>query len=492
MEKINLSKNREYDLNQLDLNDPRVLDYIELDKKDWIIGFIKALIISAIAIFVFFVPLGNGKILFGVIYNKGIEIVNSLLVMNEKPVGALLLCTIILLGTGITSIIGKYFSSKDSKIYKYYEADSIIHPILYMIGGVFILLYFLNEIGVYNAPEMIVGQSTGGMVIPGVVIGVAFIIPVGAFFIPFLTDYGCIDFFGVLLEPLMRPLFKVPGKSAVDASASFVGSTTMGIIITSRMYKGSVYTEKEASIVSTCFSAVSVGYALLVMETAGIGEYFIKTYFISFFLAFVIAAIISRIPPISRKKDIFANGRVQTEEERKENRLKLGPKMIMTGIDRASKRAHTSGNMTKRIILSIVDSFPVLPKVVTLLCSIGILGMIAAKYTPIFEWIGYLFLPLTKILGVPDAQVAATAIPTGITEMFIPVLTIADKVGELHIKTRFFVTTVSMLQIIFLSESVVVIMNTGLPVKFKELMIVFLQRTVISMPFVALFMHLFF
>ncbi|MBU5424922.1 YjiH family protein [Tissierella pigra] len=488
---INLSKNKDYDLSQLDLNDPKVLDSIELDRRDWTMGAIKAFIISAIAIFVFFVPI-NGGIPFGYIYQGAISIVDSLIVINGQAVGALLLCTIVLMSTGIASVIGKFFSKKESKLYKYFEADSIIHPFLYLAGGIFILLYFLNKIGVYSAPEMIVGPSTGEMVIPGVVIGVAFIIPVGAFFIPFLTDYGCIDFFGVLLEPLMRPLFKTPGKSAVDACASFVGSTTMGIIITSRMYRGNIYTEKESSIVATCFSAVSVGYALLVMETAGIGEHFIKTYFVSFLLAFILAAICSRLWPLNKKRDVFANGKVQTDEDRKEASLKFGPSMLKAGVNRASVRAHTSGGMFKRIVDSVVDSFPVLPKVITLLCSIGILGMIVAKYTPVFDIIGYAFLPLTKLLGVPDAQVAATAIPTGITEMFIPVLTIADKVAQLHIKTRFFVTVVSMVQIIFLAESVVVIMNTGLPLKFKELMIIFLQRTIIAMPFAALFMHILF
>ncbi|WP_313757280.1 nucleoside recognition domain-containing protein [Tissierella sp.] len=491
MEKINLSENKDYDLSKLDLNDPKVLDSIELNKSDWIKGFIKSFIITAIAIFVFFIPI-NGGIPFGFIYQKAIDIVSSLIVINGQDVGALLICTVVLMSTGISSVIGKFFSKKDSKLYKYFEADSVIHPFLYLAGGIFILFYFLNKIGVYAAPEMIVGPSTGEMVIPGVVIGVAFIIPVGAFFIPFLTDYGCIDFFGVILEPLMRPLFKTPGKSAVDACASFVGSTTMGIIITSRMYKGNIYTEKESSIVATCFSAVSVGYALLVMQTAGIGEYFIITYFVSFFLAFVLAAIISRIPPISRKQDVFANGKLQTNEERKEASLKFGPSMFKAGVNRAVVRAHTSGGMLKRIIASVIDSFPVLPKVITLLCSIGILGMIVAKYTPVFDIVGYAFLPLTKILGVPDAQVAAAAIPTGITEMFIPVLTIADKVAQLHVKTRFFVTVVSMVQIIFLAESVVVIMNTGLPIKFKELMIVFLERTIIAMPFAALFMHILF
>lgn len=491
MDKINLSKNKDYDLSMLDLNEPHVLDSIELDRADKTKFGIKSLILSLIAIFVFFVPI-DGNIPFGILYQGAIALVQGLLTIDGKEVGALLIVTIILALTGITSVIGKFFSKEGSKLHNYYKADSIIHPILYMLGGIFAVLFFLDTTGIYSGPQIIVGASTGGMVIPPVVVGVAFIIPVGAVFIPFLTDYGLIDFLGVLLEPLMRPLFKTPGKSAVDATASFVGSTTMGIIITSRMYKTKMYTERESAIICSCFSAVSVGYALLVMQTAGIGEYFGITYAVSFFLTFVIAAIMARIYPLNKKRDIYADGTLQAEEDRKP--LKSGRQggMIKTGAHRATIRAYTSGSLPKRVIASVVDAFPVLPKVVTLLCSIGILGMIAAEYTQIFDIIGYIFLPFTKLVGVPDPQVAAKAISTGVTEMFIPVLTIADQVADLHIKTRFFVTTVSMVQIIFLAESVVVIMNTGLPVKFKELMIMFVQRTFIAIPLVAIFMHLIF
>lgn len=495
MKKINISDDKSIDVGSLDLADPQVLDSIELSKKDNRSGLIKFLLFTAIAIFVFFIPV-KGVIPFGIIYNKLIDIVESLVVINGVEVGALLVCTIILVSTGIMSVVGKFFSKKDSKIYKYFEADSIIHPFLYLAGGAFILLYFLNTIGLYAAPEMIVGASTGEMVIPGVVIGVAFIIPVGAFFIPFLTDYGCIDFIGVVLEPLMRPLFKTPGKSAVDAVASFVGSTTMGIIITGRMYKSSTYTEKEASIVATCFSAVSIGYALVVMDKVGVGEHFAVIYFTSFFTAFVIAAIISRIPPLSRKSDIFKNGREQTKEElEREAKLDISTDLFKKGVHRGTVKAHTSGNILIRIKDSIIDAFPVMPKVITLLCSIGIIGMILAAYTPIFDWLGLIFLPFVKLVGVPEAQIAAAAIPAGVTEMFIPTLILADKMAagvEISLATKYFVIGVSMVQIIFLAESVVVIMSTGLPVSFKEMMIIFIQRTLIAIPLIAIFMHIFF
>lgn len=184
MEKINLSNNRDYDLETLDLNEPHVLDSLELNKADNSKFGIISLVLSLIAIFVFFVPIDN-NVPFGIIYQGAIKLVQKLITINGVQVGALLIVTIVLALTGITSVIGKYFAPKGSKIYNYYKADSILHPVLYMLGGIFAVLYFVNEVGWYAAPQMIVGASTGEMVIPSVVVGVAFIIPVGSIFIPF-------------------------------------------------------------------------------------------------------------------------------------------------------------------------------------------------------------------------------------------------------------------------------------------------------------------
>ena len=120
---------------------------------------------------------------------------------------------------------------------------------------------------------------------------------------PFLLNYGGIDFVGSIMEPLMRPLFKVPGKSAIDAIASFVGSSSMAVIITSRLYRMNVYTRKEAAFIATSFSAVSIGFALLVINTAGLGDHFLKTYFSSLLITFLISIIMIRIPPLSRKSN---------------------------------------------------------------------------------------------------------------------------------------------------------------------------------------------
>ena len=77
-----------------------------------------------------------------------------------------------------------------------------------------------------------------------VVLPVACLVPVGAVFLSFLINYGLMEFIGVFMRPVMRPLWKTPGRSAVDAVASFVGSYSVGLLITNRVYK-------PASTVST-------------------------------------------------------------------------------------------------------------------------------------------------------------------------------------------------------------------------------------------------
>ena len=61
-----------------------------------------------------------------------------------------------------------------------------------------------------------------------------------------LVGYGLLEFIGTFCRPIMRPLWKTPGRSAIDAVASFVGSYSLALLITNRVYKEGKYTTKEA------------------------------------------------------------------------------------------------------------------------------------------------------------------------------------------------------------------------------------------------------
>lgn len=469
----------------LNLNDILLVDKLSLSGRARAIGAAKAIFFSAVAIFVFFVQVeinGNSDVPFGHIYNFFIKVLGNV---------GLWLVTLIIAATGILSVYGKFFAKKDSPLQKYFGEEAAIYSVLYLVGGVFTLIYTMDAtIPGFSGPDWLVGSATGGTVIPSIVVGVAWIIPVSCVFLPFLLNYGLVDMVGSLMEPLMRPVFKVPGHAAVNAIASFVSSSSVGVLITNRQFRKGLYTEKESALVATGFSAVSVGFAYMVIKTAGLGDHFIMVYFSALLITLIISAIMCHLPPLSRKRTVYADGHTQTKEEIQSQRIHGN--MLKKGFERAVKKAYTSEKLGKEIGSSVLDGMTVYPKVITLLAAVGILGLIVANYTPVFEWLGKLFVPLLTVCGVPDAAAIAPSLPVGIAEMFLPVMLIADNVNNLAIEARYMVTTVSICQIIFFSETIVVMLAAKLPLKLSDLIICFFERTIIAIPIAAVFMHLLF
>ncbi|MDI5788036.1 hypothetical protein PO124_04870 [Bacillus licheniformis] len=63
-------------------------------------------------------------------------------------------------------------------------------------------------------------------------------------------------------ENLMRPVFKLPGRSSIDCMASWLGDGTIGVLLTSKQYEEGFYTKREAAVIGTTFSVVSITFAL--------------------------------------------------------------------------------------------------------------------------------------------------------------------------------------------------------------------------------------
>lgn len=475
---------QEISARQMDLNDLEVLDSFDLSKKDQTRGLISAFLFTLIAIFIFFVPItinGQTDVTFGAIYNFMMKITGNF---------GLWFIPLIIIGTGILSIYGKYIA-KSGPIHDYFSGDSIVHPILYLVGGVFTLLYSLHATTSFVGPEMVVGSTTGGTIIPAIVVAVFWIIVVGSLSMPFLLNYGVIDFIGSLMEPLMRPVWKVPGRAAVNAIASFVSSSSVGVLITNKLYRRGVYTEKEAVLVVTGFSAVSIGFAYMVIKTAGLQDHFIAVYFSSLLLTLIVSAFIARLWPFSKKRNVYIDGRVQTAADiRSMKKPRKG--LFQTAIDRAAKKGLTAPPLGREILMGLRDGFEVIPKVLSLLAMIGTSALIIAEYTPVFDWLGMIFVPLLQLLRVPDAMAIAPSFPVGLAEMFLPVLLIADKVELIDIGARYVVVAVSIVQTIFFAETVVVMMATKMPLKLWELIVVFFERTFLAIIFASLLMRLLF
>lgn len=184
--------------------------------------------------------------------------------------------------------------------------------LLLRLAGMAFGLVYLFQVG----PELLKSESIGGAVFVGIAVNVLAIYISACLLLPLLTDFGFMEFVGTLARPVFHRVFRLPGRAAIDAVASFVGASSVGLLITIGQYDRGNYTAREASIIATNFSVVSIPFSLVVITVAGIEQYFFPWYgFVV--LACLIAAIVTpRLPPLSRKADTFAAGGVSARSAR--------------------------------------------------------------------------------------------------------------------------------------------------------------------------------
>lgn len=121
--------------------------------------------------------------------------------------------------------------------------------------------------------------------------------------------------------------------------------------------------------------------------------------------------------------------------------------------------------------------------------AIGTLALILAEYTPIFQWLGLPFIPLLNLLQIPEATQASSTLVVGFADMFLPTVIGATIKSDL---TRFVLAAVSVTQLIYMSEVGGLLLGSKIPVSIKDLLIIFLERTLITLPIISLIAHIIF
>ena len=99
--------------------------------------------------------------------------------------------------------------------------------------------------------------------------------------------------------------------------------------------------------------------------------------------------------------------------------------------------------------------------IVPSIMSVGLIGLLLARFTPIFEWIGYLFYPFAWVVQLPEPVQAGKGAAMGIAEMFLPATAVA---GSDSMVLKFVIGVVAVSAIIFFSALVPCILATQIPV----------------------------
>ena len=362
---------------------------------------------------------------------------------------------------------------------KMYGSVKVYSIVLYVLGLIFAVMVVF-QVG----PAAILDPAVGADGL-GISKTVIVTIIIAGLFVIFVTDFGLLELIGALIEPLMRPVFKVPGYASIDAVTSFVANPTLGIFLTNRLYKDKMYTTREAASISTNFSFISMGFFAVLVESAGILDHYGDVVLWSFLLSFAIAAIMIRIPPLRGLPDLMYDGSPRPEEKKAKYSAELFKNAMIKAVETGN-----SVDVAATFKKTLMDVFIFAQKISAYIMCIYVLVMVVVKNTNIADYLGIPFVPILNLLGIPNAAEIAPSFILGLAEVALPSAFISG-LGVAP-AAAFFVVTVTALQIIMFSNSAVSIMESDIPLNVGKLVIIFFLRTLIAMPLVAIVTHFIF
>lgn len=433
----------------------------------------KFLLGSAFGILVFLVPIPQGESFTTLLDFLKTAIKDFMGVSMNYIIVALLVFSAVM---GIVDLVAKPdFIRKNPYMMKAF------HTTPFYLGSKILGAVFACMIVFGFGPEAVTSADTGVTMLDLcntlLCIVVAF-----SFILPFLTDCGIMEFLGVLLRPVVRPLFHVPGRASVDLIASWFGASNAAVILTREQYMKGFYTKREAGYIMTNFSLVSIPFCLMIANTVSVSNMFPAFYLCICLVGVILAVIGIRIPPISTIPDTYQEKAGKQLNEDLPSDTKLLPYALGLSCKRAEE--FTAGKVISSGMEVVVGMFFDLVPVVM---AWGMVALIIATYTPVFQWISYPIGLYLQLFGVEEAFAVAPAALIGFTDMFIPALLIT---GVASFKTRFIIGVLSLVQIIYMTEVGAIIIKSEIPLNFWKLLIIFLERTLIAIPLIVLFANL--
>lgn len=352
------------------------------------------------------------------------------------------------------------------------------------------VFWFLRIVGAVLAPVMFfkLGPSllhtpgTGGFMWGTLIYSVGVIIPIGAVFITIFVELGGLEFVGTLARPVMNPLFKLPGRAALDSLASWVGSYSVGFYVTRNVFEQGGYNKREVFTIATCFSTVSIGFVGVVAATVNMLNLFPLIFFAYFVCVVITAAILVRVPPISSVPDEY----IAEPDPEIPFQGSIGEYFRFAVSEAVGKAAEgeTFLGAAKR---GFIDGLKLTSLILGTILTVGLAATLLSANTPTFDILGAPLVPVIEALGIPNAETVAPATIVGITEMYVPVLLVV----EAEPMARFFIAVLAVSQLIFFSAvgPMAMDMFSDVPIRFRDLIALFVMRTVILVPLIAVITH---
>jgi len=447
---------------------------------------LKFAILSALGAFLFIFPIPTEDA-FNIPLGLGIDWIGNALAsvggddFSLASTIVLIITTLSIIGSAVAFIAKPKFITENETLKGVFMSSPLFMAskviALILVWFIYFDMFSDNEvIGWFTSPW------TGGVMmdIANTLIAVFLIL---GFTMPLITDFGLMEFIGVLIKKFIRALFTLPGRSAVNLLASWFGSSTAAIILTKTQHEKGFYTGREAAVICVNFSMVSVPFSFVISSVLDINHLFLMWYLVICITCLILAIILPRVWPLRGLEDTYVGGAPQWDEDAPKPEGVSGFSWaVKSASDRAGKA--TAGEFIKTGLNTYVNIFLDL---IPLVLAWGILALVVFEETQIFQFLSMPFGWFMELLRIPGAMEYAPATIVGFLDMYLPAIVLG---ADATFEARFILGALSIVQIIYMTETGILIWKSKMPLGFFKILAIFLIRTIVALPIITLLTRL--
>jgi Uncharacterized protein conserved in bacteria len=324
-------------------------------------------------------------------------------------------------------------------------------------------------------PEWLQSEGLGDWLIFKLLASVTIIVPLGGTFLALLTDFGFLELVGGFIQPVMYRLFRTSGRSAICIVSSFVGSFSVGLLMTNKLYCERKFTYKEAVIIATGFSTISASFMVVIAKTLDLMEYWLLYFCVSFIVTCIVSMISIRIWPIRSLPNSLYKSTKISELGKKLKKRSLA-QVCKEAKESAFSVADSSPTVRSSLKVSLINSLDMGATITPTVIGGAFVGIILSTYTSLFDYIGYIFYPFFRLFRVPEALAAGKAVALSISESMVPTVAVTDG----PFQTRFIIGIACVSIILFIAGTIPCILATKIKISIPKLMIIWFERVVFS------------
>ena len=132
---------------------------------------------------------------------------------------------------------------------------------------------------------------------------------------------------------------------------------------------------------------------------------------------------------------------------------------------------------------SVIKILTIYVTVTPVIMLVGTVGLILAEKTTFFQVITAPMIPVLEFIGFEKeiAKYMAPSMIIGITDMWLPAVFIKDCPSEL---ARFIIGGLTFSQLIYFSETGIILMNSKIGFNFLDVMKIFFLRSIVAFPLI--------